>query len=116
MKCLKLNTQIRILEYKQCKDNMKTCLLAIKNFFIHFLRRILQIAGSLLLFITCAVIYLVTLEPGTSKRATARKARRIKTLTKVKLYAYKWFKSYWEFTHNIYLEQLYNNFHFLIEK
>ena len=91
-------------------------LIALKNFFAHLLRRILQIIFSILTTIVCVIIFIVEFEPNTRGKATSRKAKRIRRLTKFKLYAYKYLKPFWQFMHHTYLENLYNKFSFLIEK
>jgi hypothetical protein len=95
---------------------MKKVLIWIKDFILHFIRRVLQIIFPLIFTTACSIIYLVTFEPHTRYRATPRKARRIRVLTKFKLYLYKWFKPYFVFTHDKYFEKLYNRLGFLIEK
>lgn len=91
-------------------------LIWIKDFILHFIRRILQILLSIIVLIICGIIYSVTYEPGTYKRVTKRKIRRIRALTKLKLYIYKYFKPVCVFMHDCYLGHLYNKFHFLIDK
>jgi len=89
----------------------------IKDFIIHLISRILFFITQILFFITCDLIFVVTFEPGTWKRATKRKIRRIRALTKLKLYAWKYCEPYFKFIgDDVYLEKLYNNFGFLIEK
>ena len=90
-------------------------LIIVKNIFLHLIRRILQISLKIIVFIACGLIYIVTYEPKTFKRATARKVRRIKKLTKFKVYLYKNFKGFWEFLHDDYLKDVYNNFKYLID-
>jgi len=91
-------------------------LIWIKDFILHLIRRMLQIVFSLFISIVCGIIYVVTYEPGTAKRVTKRKIRRIRRLTKFKLYIYKYFKPMCVFMHDCYLRRLYNKFHFLIDK
>lgn len=91
-------------------------LIWIKDFILHFIRRLLQITISILVSFICGIIYIVTYEPGTYKRVTKRKIRRIRALTKLKLNIYKYFKPICVFMHDSYLERLYNKFHFLIDK
>jgi hypothetical protein len=91
-------------------------LIWIKNFFLHFIKRILQILTSIVVMFACSIIYVLTYEPGTENRVTIRKAKRIRFLTKLKLYVYKWLSPYWNFQKNSYLSCLYNRFHFLIDK
>ena len=91
-------------------------LICIKDFILHFIRRLLQITLSILVSFVCGIIYIVTYEPGTYRRVTKRKIRRIRVLTKLKLHIYKYFKPICVFMHDNYLEHLYNKFHFLIDK
>ena len=87
----------------------------ILDIILHFIRRVLKICFGFIFSIICIVIYVVTFEPNTRHRATKRKAKRIRILTKVKLYLYKWFKPLFKFLRYDYFDKLYNNFHFLIE-
>ena len=91
-------------------------LIWVKDFILHFIRRLLQISISILVSFVCGIIYIVTYEPGTYRRVTKRKIRRIRALTKLKLHIYKYFKPICVFMHDRYLERLYNKFHFLIDK
>lgn len=91
-------------------------LIKIKDIIIHFLRRILRITLSFVCWIVCTLIYIVTFEPNTKHKATVRKVKRIRVLTKFKLYLYNWFKPVFKFLHYDYYERLDNKFHFLIEK
>lgn len=91
-------------------------LIWIRDFFLHLIRRILQITLSLAVSLACMIIYAVTYEPNTYKRVTKRKVRRIRKLTKLKLYVYKYFKPVCVFMHDCYLANLYNKFHHLIDK
>ena len=95
---------------------MNNFLHPVGDFFTHLLRRILQIVLHAIIGFICVLIYVVAYEPGKKHKATARKAKRIKVLTKVKLYTYKYFQPLCDFLHNTYLKNLYNKFHFLIEK
>ena len=87
-----------------------------KNILIHLVRRILQILFTTVVTLICGIIYLVTYEPGTKKHVTVRKCKRIRALTKLKLYAYKYGSCIFEFLHKDYMRKLYNKFHFLIDK
>jgi len=91
-------------------------LIWIKDFILHFFKRIFQILSSIIIMFACSIIYVLTYEPGTEYKVTIRKARRIRFLTKLKLYVYKWLSPYWNFQKNSYLSRLYNRFHFLIDK
>jgi hypothetical protein len=91
-------------------------LIWLRNFILHFIMRILQIITTPLVSLICVIIYVVTYEPNTHGRATVRKCRRIRRLTKFKLYAYKYFKPICAIMHDTYLTKLYNKFHFLIDK
>lgn len=91
-------------------------LIWIKDFILHFIRRIIQITFGFFITVACAIIYTVTFEPNTKKRATPRKARRIRALTKFKLYMYKWFGPIFDFTHNTYMRNLYYRMGFLINE
>ena len=98
------------------KDFLLHLIRRILKIVIHLIRRILQIILSLLISIICGIIYAVTYEPGTYQQVTKRKVRRIRALTKLKLYIYKYFKPVCVFMHDSYLNRLYNKFHFLIDK
>ena len=91
-------------------------LIWIKDFILHFIRRLLQIFFGIFISLICGIIFVVTYEPNTYGRPTKRKVRRIRRLTKLKLYAYKYFKPVCVFMHDCYLGRLYNKFHFLIDK
>lgn len=79
--------------------------------------RILYFLTEIVIGLACYIIYLVTFEPFTWKKATKRKAKRIRTLTKLKLYAWKYCSGYFKFIHDDkYLSDLYNKFSFLIEE
>ena len=88
----------------------------IKHFILHLIKRLLQIIFGILFFLICGIIYIVTYEPGTRKKVTPRKVRRIRFLTKVKLHFYKILAPYWGFQECSYLTRLYNRFHFLIDE
>lgn len=90
-------------------------LIWIKDFILHFIRRVLQITINFTVYVVCLLIYFVTFEPYSGTKATKRKAKRIRALTKFKLYMYKWFKPLFDFTHNYYLRDLYNRMGFIIE-
>lgn len=91
-------------------------LIKIKAFILHFFRRLFRIVIDFVAWLICTLIYFVTFEPNTRHKATFRKARRIRALTKFKLYLYKWFKPVFKFLHYDYFDRLDNKFHFLIEK
>ena len=92
---------------------MKNFLLEILNFFLHFVRRLLFFLTQITIIIICQIIYLVTIEPGTGKTVTIRKIRRIRRLTKFKLWLWKNFRWYFEFIHDdkyfINLEEKFGN-------
>ena len=88
----------------------------INNTILHIIRRFLQIVITFTVSLVCGIIYLVTYEPNTYRRVTKRKCRRIRVLTKFKLYVYKYFAPVCHFLHDDYMEQLYYNFNFLINK
>lgn len=50
--------------------------------------------------IVCTLIFLVTYEPGKWKKVTLRKIRRIRTLTKFKLWMWNTFPWYFKFIHD----------------
>ena len=91
-------------------------LIWIKDFFAHLIRRILQIFFTTTIALVCLIIYFVTYEPGKGTAVTLRKCRRIRKLTKLKLYSYKYFSWLHNFLHDDYMRGLYNRFHFLIDK
>lgn len=84
--------------------------------FLHLIRRIIQIIFPIILQIICLIIYIVTFEPNTKHKPTKRKAKRIRFLTKTKLYIYRWFKPIFLFAHSEYFPKLYERFHYLIDK
>lgn len=88
---------------------MKTFLNRVMNFFIHLIRRILYFTTNIIVAIACFIIYIVTYEPNTKKKVTIRKIRRIRALTKFKLWLWKYFDWYFKFIHkNKYFEKLEN--------
>ena len=91
-------------------------LIWVKECILHFIRRVLQILFSFGFVVISLLIYGITFEPKTKGKATRRKAKRIRILTKFKLYLYKWFGGFFDFIHYTYLKELYKNFSFLIEK
>lgn len=98
-------------------DILKKIGLGIFDFVAHFIRRVVTIVYRLSVGLICTFIYLVTFQPKTWHRATSRKARRIRVLTKLKLYAWKYGKWFFKWIReDEYLEKLYGNFSFLIEK
>jgi hypothetical protein len=78
---------------------MEKFLRAILNFFIHFFRRLLYFLTQIILLLVCQIIYFVTYEPNTSKKVTMRKIKRIRKLTKFKLWLWKHFGWYFKFIH-----------------
>lgn len=78
---------------------MKTFLTKLLNFFIHFFRRLLFFTTQFIFLIICFIIFVVTYEPNMRKKVTARKIRRIRALTKVKLWLWKHFAWYFKFIH-----------------
>ena len=87
---------------------MKKFLIWLKNFFIHFIRRILYFLTKLIVTIICFIIYIFTFEPNSRKKVTMRKIKRIRRLTKVKLWIWKNFGWYFRFIHDNYLDGLAN--------
>ena len=83
---------------------------------VHFFRRLSYFIPYTIGAIICLIIKLVTYEPNTTRRVTVRKAKRIRRLTKFKLYVWKYFPWYFKFIHDDYFENLNNKFGFLIEK
>ena len=80
-----------------------------KNFIIHFFRRLLFFITKIIATTACLLIFLITIEPGKWKKVTKRKIRRIRALTKFKLWLWKHFRWYFEFIHDTkYLENLEN--------
>lgn len=78
-----------------------------KNFIIHFFRRLLFFLTKITEIIVCQLIFFVTYEPGKGKQVTKRKIRRIRVLTNFKLWLWKHFRWYFEFIHDTkYLENL----------
>lgn len=67
------------------------------NFFVHFIRRILYFATQIFFYLICQIIFLVTYEPHQWKKVTLRKIRRIRALTKFKLWMWKHFGWYFRF-------------------
>lgn len=95
---------------------LKQIIIGLKNFFNHLFRRIFKIIFNLILLIIFLLIFIITFERNTRGKVTIRKIKRIRKLTKFKLYLYKYFKNFFKWIRNDYFENLYNNFSFLIEK
>ena len=87
----------------------------LKDFVTHFFRRLTHVIISVLFIIGSMLIYFATFEPGTNGVVTERKTRRIRALTKFKLYLWKYLSPLFKFAHYKYLEEFYDNYHFLIE-
>lgn len=66
--------------------------------------------------LACGIIVVVSYEPGTRGVPTPRKCRRIRRLTKFKLYVYKYVTSHIKYYNGGYLDKVYKKFHFLIDK
>lgn len=80
-------------------------------FIIHFFRRLLYFLTRFVLCTACGIIFIVTYEPFTWKKVTKRKIRRIRALTKFKLWLWRNFRWYFEFIHDAkYLEELEKRF------
>ena len=78
---------------------MKKFLIGLMNFLIHFIRRILYFLTQIIIVIICNIIFFVTFEPNTREKVTMRKIRRIRRLTKFKLWLWKYFGWYFKFIH-----------------
>ena len=78
---------------------MEKFLRGVLNFFIHFFRRLLFFLTQIIIVIVVQIIYLVTYEPNTRKNVTMRKIKRIRRLTKFKLWLWKNFDWYFKFIH-----------------
>ena len=89
---------------------------ALLDIVLHFIRRCVLILFNFILAISCHIIFLVTWEPRTWKRVTVRKVKRIRALTKLKLYAWKYGKPFFVWLKDEYMRDLYNNYYYLIEK
>lgn len=77
------------------------------QFILHFFRRLLFFFTKFTANIICAIIFIVTYEPCKFKKVTKRKIRRIRALTKFKLWLWRTFRWYFEFIHDTkYLETL----------
>lgn len=88
----------------------------ILGFFKHFLQRVLFFVYNLLLILIANIIFIITYEPGKRNIVTKRKIRRIRLLTRLKLYMWKYGKRFFVFIHNDeYLRDLNNRFGFLIK-
>ena len=72
----------------------------IEEFLIHFLRRLLFFTTNIIIGLICILIFIVTYEPMKWKTVTKRKIRRIKRLTKFKLWMWRHFRWYFEFIHD----------------
>lgn len=90
--------------------------IGILKFINHFCRRVISIVFNFIVVLICNIIWLVTWQPHAWKKTTTRKAKRIRTLTKLKLYAWKYGSWFFKWIHDDYLEKLYKQYHFLIEK
>ena len=90
-------------------------LTTIKNFVIHFFRRLTHLIIAFLFFLFAFLIFIITIEPGKMGKVTLRKVKRIRALTKFKVYLYKYCKPIFDFAHYKYFENLYNKYYFLIE-
>ncbi len=83
---------------------------------IHIIKRILSIIYNIVFFIIADIIAVVFFEPKKVGKPTIMKARRIRFLSKMKLYLWKYFSFFFKFIGDTYLEKFYNRLHFLIEK
>lgn len=72
----------------------------IVDFFIHFFRRILFFLTQIIGTIICLIIFLITFEPKSGKNITRRKIKRIRRLTKFKLWLWEHFYWYFNFIHD----------------
>jgi hypothetical protein len=86
------------------------------KFITHLLRRLVIITYNILLGLFVIITYYVTYEPNTRGRVTLRKIRRIRVLTKVKLYMWKYGSWFFKWTNNKYIESVYKTFSYQIEK
>ena len=79
---------------------MEKFLKRLSEFLIHFFRRLLYFLTQIIIMVICQIIYVVTYEFGKGKKVTMRKIRRIRSLTKFKLWLWRNFDWYFKFIHN----------------
>lgn len=72
----------------------------IKKFVIHFFRRLLFFITQIIFQLVCLIIFLITFEPHAWKKITLRKIKRIRRLTRFKLWLWKHFDWYIKFIHD----------------
>ena len=70
-----------------------------KIFYIlrHFVKRVLFFLTKIIFILVCDIIFILTYEPFKWKKITKRKIKRIRCLTKFKLWLWKHFRWYIEF-------------------
>lgn len=86
------------------------------KFVLRLLNRIVRLLFVLLITLFVYLIYGLTYEPGTKGKVTIRKIKRIRFLTKVKLYSWKYFSWFFIWIDNKYIESVYKKFSHQIEK